>query len=195
MKIGIFGGAFNPVHHGHLAGAEEVRVRLNLNKIIFIPAGIPPHKNIKEIESEDRYKMVCLAIENNDFFETSDIEIKRSKKTKGPVWTFETIKILRRRYGKGLHFIIGADEALKISTWKESGKLLNLCRFIVMTRPGYDLTRLNRKLKGKMRIVKITGLDISASDIRKRVKKGLSIRYLVPPSVEEYIQRHRLYRE
>jgi len=195
MRIGILGGTFNPIHYGHLVVAGEVKDRLKLDKIVFVPTGKAPHKKVVAATSEERYEMVSLAIRGNLSFEVSSIEIERSKVVSGPTFTLETVRELVKIYGKRakIYFIVGLDEMLKISTWKEPMKLIGLCKFVVVTRPGYDLEKLDKKVASKVIIMKVPELEISASDIRKRVRTGRSIRYLVPQAVEEYIRRKRLY--
>ena len=196
MKIGIFGGAFNPVHYAHLAGADQVRERLGLDKVVFVPSGIAPHRKIMGAEPHERYEMVSLAIRGNRRFEISDIEIKNNGSKDKPAWSIDTAELLAKKYGRktALYFIVGSDEALALSSWKESEKLLNLVRFVVMTRPGYEIGKLSGGLKKRLKVINITALDISASVLRERIKKGLSVKYLVPPPVEAYIRKHGLYR-
>ena len=195
MRIGILGGTFNPVHYGHLVIASEVRDRLKLDKVIFVPAGKAPHKKVKGATPDERYEMVSLAIKGNPSFAVSPIEIEESKIVNRPTFTLETIrefiKIYRNR-GK-VYFIVGLDEMLEISTWKEPKKLLELCKFVVVTRPGYELRKLDKRIASKVITIKVPGLEISASDIRKRIKAGKPIKYLLPQSVEEYIRKKRLY--
>jgi len=195
MRIGILGGTFNPIHYGHLVIASEVKDRLKLEKVIFVPTGKAPHRNVKGATPDERYEMVSLAIEGNSSFEVSPIEIEKSKIVDSPTFTLETIREFVKIYGKRakIYFIVGLDEMLKISTWKEPKKLLQLSKFVVVTRPGYELEKLDKKIASKVIIVQVPGLDISASDIRKRIKAGRPIRYLLPQLVEEYIRKKSLY--
>jgi nicotinate-nucleotide adenylyltransferase len=195
MRIGILGGTFNPIHYGHLVIASEVKDRLKLDKVIFVPTGKAPHKKIKGATADERYEMVSLAIKGNPSFEVSPIEIEKSKIVDRPTFTLETIREFRRIYGKKgkIYFIVGLDEMLKISTWKEPEKLLKLCKFVVVTRPGYDSGRLDKRTASKVIMQQVPGLDISSSDIRKRIKAGKPVRYLLPQKVEEYICKKRLY--
>ncbi|NIN92897.1 nicotinate-nucleotide adenylyltransferase [bacterium] len=195
MRIGILGGMFNPIHYGHLVIASEVKDRLNLDKIIFVPAGKAPHKRAKRATPDERYEMVSLAIKENSSFEVSPIEVERSKIAGRPTFTLETIREFMKIYGKEgkIYFIVGLDEMLKISTWKEPHKLLELCKFVVVTRPGYDSGKLDKRIASKVMMLQVPGLEISASDIRKRIRAGKPIRYLLPQSVEEYIRKKRLY--
>jgi len=194
MRIGILGGVFNPIHYGHLVIAGEAKDKLNLDKVIFVPTGKAPHKKVKGATPEERYQMVSLAIKGNSSFEVSPIEIEKSKLASRPTFTLETIREFIKIYNKAkIYFIVGLDEMLKISTWKEPKKLLELCKFVVVTRPGYESSKLDKRIASKVMMLQVPGLEISASDIRKRIKTGRPIRYLLPPSVEEYIRKKRLY--
>jgi len=198
--LGIFGGSFNPVHTGHLLLAEYIREEFNLDKIIFIPAGNPPHKNISDLEQgEHRYNMVKLAIENNPGFGVSDIELKR----KGISYTFETLAEISREYpDEKLFFICGSDSIIQFPTWREIGKIFDLADIIVAGRPNVSKDQLDNiidefRSRYNAGIVCSTAphIEISSSEIRNRIKKGLSIRYMVPLSVAEYINANNLYRE
>lgn len=194
MRIGILGGVFNPIHYGHLVIAGEAKDKLNLDKVFFVPTGKAPHKKVKGATPEERYQMVSLAIKGNSSFEVSPIEIEKSNLASRPTFTLETIREFIKIYNKAkIYFIVGLDEMLKISTWKEPKKLLELCKFVVVTRPGYESSKLDKRIASKVMILEVPGLEISASDIRKRIKTDRPIRYLLPPSVEEYIRKKRLY--
>lgn len=187
MKIGILGGTFNPIHVGHLILAEETRQKLNLSKIIFVPSFLPPHKEANSILSaKHRYKMVELAIKKNKFFQVSDIEIKRENKS----YTIDTLRQLKREYPKSvLFFIIGSDIIKDLSKWQDIKEVEQLAKFVIATRPGYPLEGVPEDIMP----VHIQALDISAYEIRRRIKNNLSIRYLVPEEVRQYILRRRLY--
>ncbi|HHV71005.1 MAG TPA: nicotinate-nucleotide adenylyltransferase [Clostridia bacterium] len=199
-KLGIIGGTFDPIHFGHLISAETVREKLKLEQIIFIPAGKPPHKTDKKItDSQHRYNMVVKAVEDNPFFAVSDLEIKRE----GFSYTVDTISYFKSILPQDteLFFIVGSDAILELHTWKEPERLLTLCQFVVMTRPGYQNNELfslvdkynqNKFVKG-IKIVEVPYIEISSTLIRNRVKNGLSITYLVPEKVEKYIREHGLY--
>jgi nicotinate-nucleotide adenylyltransferase len=216
QKLGVLGGTFNPIHYGHLAAAEEVRDRLKLDRVLFIPSYLPPHKPEEEVPSAvHRMEMVRLAISGNDHFETSDIEIKRG----GTSYTIDTIRALLSAYpGAELYFITGLDTFLEIQTWHEWKALLDLCCFVVLSRPGYhfadimkidfmkraekELIALDRGDKehavitsGTYTVVLVTVplYDISSTGIRDRVKAGRSIKYHLPEVVEIYIMKTRLY--
>lgn len=203
LKIGIMGGTFNPVHHGHLVAAGEALYQFKLDKVIFIPSGDPPHKNFsEETIAEHRYLMTVIATSANKNFFVSRIEIDR----KGKSYTIDTIRELKKMYGEntGLYFITGADAILEILTWKKTEEIMQLCSFIAATRPGYNISRIQelkemlfKKTKNnieKIFVMEVPALAISSTDIRKRVKEGRPIDYLVPEGVSNYILKHGLYR-
>jgi len=207
VKLGIFGGTFNPIHLGHLRAAEEVREKLALDKVVFIPTGIPPHRPLSEIvQFPHRYEMVKRAISNNPYFEISDIEGKRKSKS----YTVDTLKVLNK--GKELFFIIGLDAFINLNTWKTPERLFQLTHFVVIPRKKFFKKFVEKTLRlffqsievkrnyfylptgKKVYYCPISSLNISATHIRRLILKGKSIRYLVPPNVEEYIYAHGLYR-
>ncbi len=198
-RVGVMGGTFDPIHYGHLAAAEEAWAKLNLQKVVFVVAGVPPHKLDEEItRAEDRYAMVELAIRSNPHFSLSRIDMDRP----GPSYTVETIQLLRQQWGEDteLFFIMGMDSLVEIDTWHEPQKLVQLCRLVAVERPGYepDLERLEETIPGitvRTEIIDMPEVDISSSDLQRRVRQGLPIKYQVPPEVEEYIYEHRLYLE
>lgn len=197
MKIGLMGGSFDPIHNGHLVLAEQVRTRFQMDKVIFIPSGKPPHK--ENLASKDhRYNMTKLAIEDNEFFELSTIELDQDHKT----YTIDTVRRLRQEFGKDteVYFITGADMILDLPTWKNFEELVSLCKFIGSTRPGVEDTTLStqidalvRDYKADITITQVPALAISSTDIRRRIKYNLSIRYLLPKATEDYIYKHKLY--
>jgi nicotinate-nucleotide adenylyltransferase len=196
-RIGIMGGTFDPIHLAHLFAAEEARFKFNLEKVIFVPCGVPAHKKPYEVTpAEHRYAMVLLATANNPYFEVSRIEIDRE----GPSYAIDTVVAFRQLYGEdaSIYFITGADAVLEILTWKETDKLIRLCKFIAVTRPGYDLSKISEVLgeeyASAIEILQIPGMDISSTAIRQRVRNGEPIRYLVPEMVYHYIMQHKLYR-
>ncbi len=187
MKIGILGGTFNPVHIGHLILAEEAREKLGLDKIIFVPAFLPPHKDNSDIApAKMRLEMVKLAISGNKYFSVSDTEIKRD----GRSYTIDTIKEFTRKYPQDeLYFIIGSDLLKYLDDWKDLGQIIKMVKFIVATRPGYPL----EKIPSYISTVPIRAVDVSGFEIRACVKEDKSFRYLVPEAVCRYIIRKRLY--
>lgn len=205
MRIGIMGGTFNPIHYGHLVTAEEALSQFKLDRVIFIPTGHPPHKTTGKLASpEDRYMMTAMATASNSHFFVSRIETER----KGKSYTIDTLKELKKIYGKGsdFYFITGADAILEILTWKNTEEIITLCKFIAATRPGYNLSRieeLRKKLFGdnknsKLRkdgisIMEIPALAISSTDIRERIKTNRPIKYLLPESVCNYLLKYGLY--
>ena len=188
MKIGVLGGTFNPVHNGHLVLAEEVCKKLRLDKIILIPTNLPPHKkNINLADTADRYQMLLIATEGRDLFEVSDIEIKKGGKS----YTAETLKELRANYGDSaqIYFIVGSDSLGELPAWKNLDEVLRLAKFTVVNRPGFEMAGLPAETE----TVEIPSIDVSSTEIRRRVKEGVSIDGLVPKSVKEYIEEKRLY--
>jgi len=194
-RIGVLGGTFDPIHYGHLAAAEEARAKLNLREVIFVVAGLPPHKLDEEIApAEDRYDMVELAVASNPHFSVSRIDIDRP----GPSYTVDTIALLRQEWTEEIYFIMGIDSLMEIDTWHQPQRLIQLCRLVAVERPGYepDLERLEETIPGitaRTEIIDMPEVDISSTDLQRRVREGLPIKYQVPPEVEEYIYQHRLY--
>jgi len=202
-KIGIMGGTFNPVHHGHLVTAQEALDQFGLDEVIFIPTGDPPHK-IEDLlaHAEDRYLMTVIATSSNSSFFVSRIEIDRTGKS----YTIDTVKELRKIYGSGseLYFITGADAILEILTWKNTREIVTLTKFIAATRPGYDLSKIKGlkttlfdsedKADRRIFIMEIPALAISSTNIRQRIKNGRPVNYLVPEGVNNYILKHGLYK-
>ncbi|MCA3749662.1 MAG: nicotinate-nucleotide adenylyltransferase [Rubrobacter sp.] len=198
MRVGIFGGTFDPIHMGHMIVAEQVRDELSMERVVFVPSGIPPHKEASSVRApaEDRYEMVLAAIAGNERFLADRIEIDAGR----PMHTVETVPLLKERLpGDEWFFITGADEVSNLLSWKDPDRLLEEVVMVAATRPGYDLSRLGHledRLKNFDRIfpVECTRVDISATGIRRRILQGKSIRYLVPEGVHEIITRRRLYR-
>lgn len=198
MKIGVLGGTFDPVHHGHLAIAEAARVRLALGEVIFIPAGRPWMKLGNHLSSAaHRVRMLELALAGRDGFRLSKLEIERP----GPSYTMDTLAELRAALGVGaeLYFIIGQDKLAELPQWHEPARLLELCMLVAAPRPGVlppDLTALEARLPGlSRRVILLDGpqLDISASTVRERVRDGKDITALVPGPVAGYIREQGLY--
>lgn len=188
MRIGILGGTFNPIHIGHLILAEEVREKLRLDKVLFVPTYIPPHKQNSNVAAAvERLCMVKAAIKGNRDFSASDIEIKR----KGRSYTIDTVKAFNKKFqGDELYFITGSDLLKYLDEWRDFRELLKLVKFVVATRPGYPL----EKIPSYVQRVGIRAVDVSAFEIRERIKKSKSFRYLVPEAVFEYINKKKLYK-
>jgi nicotinate-nucleotide adenylyltransferase len=199
QRIGVIGGTFDPIHYGHLAAAEEARVRVNLEKVLFAVAGLPPHKLDEEVTPvEHRLAMVQLGIFSNPDFELSRVDVDRS----GPSYTVDTISILQEQWGQGteMFFILGLDSLVEVPTWHQPERLIQLCHLVAVARPGFevDMRQLEDSVPGISSRVEIIGMpevDISSSDLQGRVREGLPIRYQVPEEVERYIREHRLYQQ
>lgn len=201
LRYAIMGGTFDPIHFGHLAAAEAVREELHCDKIIFIPSGNPPHKKMRALtDAKHRYAMTVMAVNSNPNFEVSSIEIGRN----GYTYTLDTVKQLLDYYSSNVEllFITGADAILEVESWYKVEELLKLCSFVAVTRPGYDKSKLEKKLQylqskynSRLYSIDVPGLNISSTDIRKRIKEGRSIKYLVPENIEQYIYKYKLYKE
>ena len=190
-KVGLFGGTFDPIHHGHLITAQSVKEIRDLEKIIFIPAYISPHKtDAKPSSPEDRLNMIEFAVENIPFFDYSDIEIKKG----GISYTVDTLRELKKKYDK-LELIIGYDNIFTFHTWKEPDEILKLADLIVLKRKSSHPPQFEDKYYHQAMFVQTRGIEISATDIRERVKNEMPINFLVPPAVMEYIYNHKLYTE
>jgi nicotinate-nucleotide adenylyltransferase len=218
LRLGLFGGSFNPIHNGHVAIARQTREALGLDRVLFIPTNDPPHKAHQSLApAKDRYEMVRLAIASDPLLSISDVEFRRPGKS----YTIDTIRQLQQEYGAAtaLYFLIGLDAFLDFSSWREPGALLNLCSFVVISRPGLsfqslsDLTILpplpaqsladldaGRQStldipvgKHHLILLRLPPCEVSASDIRTRVKQGLPVANILPPLVESYILHHHLY--
>ena len=214
LKIGIFGGTFNPIHLGHLRSAEEIRETFALNRIYFVPAARPPHRSGDTLVSAThRLRMVELAVADNPFFQASAVELERT----GPSYSIDTIRHFRHELEPAsVFFVVGLDAFREIHTWKEYASIPALCHLIVTSRPGvptppqeqllpvalqpalwYDSSlRMYRHTSGHTLIFhEIQGLQISASQVRATVRQGKSVRYLVPSPVAAYIADNALYQQ
>jgi len=198
MKVGILGGTFDPIHLGHLLLAETAREMLALQRVLFVPAGDPPHKQAApKTPARHRQAMVELAIAGHSCFELSLIDLERP----GPHYTTDTVRLLRHQHNLSpdeCFFIIGSDSLVDLPTWHNAPELMSLCHLAVSHRPGYqpDLGSLEEKLPGlsnRMDWVEMPVLGLEASAIRERVQAGRSIRYQVTDSVREYIDTNKLY--
>ncbi|MGE5617733.1 MAG: nicotinate-nucleotide adenylyltransferase [Sphingomonadaceae bacterium] len=198
VRIGVFGGTFDPIHLGHLVAAQEVLYALRLDRVLFVPAGEPPHKQPGGASpTAHRVRMVELAIRGNPRFELSLVDVSRP----GRSYTVDTLRILRADMGPEaeLFFIIGMDSLAELATWKDPATLISLCRLAVVDRPPYKRVMpsdLEGRLPGISRLVDIVdmpGIDVSATELRRRVAVGAPIKYLVPEAVERYIAENGLY--
>ena len=198
MNIGVMGGTFDPIHNGHLIVAEEVRVRLDLAEILFVPAGLPWLKTDRAISAaEHRMQMVRLAVEDKPYFKLCAVEIERT----GPSYTVDTIAELQSQFGAGaqLFFILGWDSLAELPQWREPSRLIKLCYLVAVPRPGCpppDLSSLEAIIPGlsqRLTLLDTPEIDISASVIRDWVARGLSISHLVPEPVDRYIREQGLY--
>ncbi len=198
MNIGVMGGTFDPIHIGHLIVAEEVRTRLDLAEVLFVPAGQPWLKPDSPVSAaEHRVQMVRLAIANKPYFKLSTIEIERA----GPSYTVDTIAELvgQLDVGDELFFILGWDSLAQLPLWEEPSRLIKMCRLVAVPRPGYpppDLKFMEPKVPGlsqRVIFMEKPEIDIDATEIRNRVAQGLSIHHLIPEPVESYIKQQRLY--
>ena len=196
-RAGFLGGTFDPIHIAHLIIAEECRFRLNLNRVFFVPAGMPPHKLARPItDAAHRVAMVQLAVASNPNLVLSRLDVDRA----GPCYSVDTVQLLQDQLGTEAEicFIIGADSLMEIPTWYDPMRLIQLCRFAIVRRPGYqvDLESMESLLPGissRVTFLEAPEMSFSSSDIRRRVRSGLPIRYQVPDAVEEYIYAQKLY--
>jgi nicotinate-nucleotide adenylyltransferase len=220
IRLGLLGGSFNPVHNGHLAIARQTRETLGLDQILFIPASLPPHKSTADLAPvQDRYEMVRLAIASDPSFAISDVEIRRPGKS----YSIDTIRLVQQEYGQHtqLFFLIGLDAFLEFPSWRDPLTLLELCSFVVLSRPGlsfrslstvallpsipcHSLEDLDAGRTSRLEVplgpqqlicLQLPPCAVSASDIRARVRQRLPLANLLPPLVESYILRHHLYQE
>ncbi len=217
-RLGLLGGTFNPIHNGHLTIARATREALGLDRILFVPTGDPPHKSPHGLApAAHRYEMVRLAIASDPTFDISDVELRREGKS----YSIDTVREVQQMYGTNteLFFLIGLDAFLDFTTWREPKTLLNSCSFVVISRPGLSFQSLasmallpslplppladmdagrRSRLDIEIGLQQLTCLrlppsDISASDIRHRIREKKSVANLLPPSVESYILRYHLY--
>lgn len=195
-KIGIMGGTFDPIHYGHLRAADEAHAALNLSEVIFIPAGQPPHKTSRNVsDPEDRFNMTLLATAGCPYFTASRLEVDK----KGLSYTIDTIKELKSlpEYSNcEFYFITGLDAVLDIVSWKSPTEILTLCKFVAVSRYGYSHERVDDlpdEIKKSIIPLEIPLLAISSTELRERIRTKWSIKFLVPPEVEEYIKKKHLY--
>jgi nicotinate-nucleotide adenylyltransferase len=215
-RMGLLGGTFNPVHEGHVRAAREVQQRFGLDRILFIPSYIPPHKRTRDMASpEDRYAMVELAVLGNPHFLASSIEIEAKQKS----YSIITLNKIKKTYPDAwVFFILGIDAFLEIETWKSYQEVLEQCHFIVTSRPGYLLAEARNVLpeafaarilevgdsgpvgeelfrRFRIFLLSIQALDVSSTEIRRRIRQGQSVKGFVPEAVEVYIKKEKLYQE
>jgi nicotinate-nucleotide adenylyltransferase len=192
-RIGVMGGTFDPVHHGHLVAASEVQSWFDLDEVVFVPTGEPWQKQSREVSAaEDRYLMTVIATASNPRFWVSRVDIDRA----GPTYTIDTLRDLRAELPDAdLYFITGADALSDIFTWRDADELFDLAHFVGCTRPGFsmDPSTLTGIPEEKVTIVEIPALAISSTDCRKRHMRGEPVWYLVPDGVVQYISKYSLY--
>jgi nicotinate-nucleotide adenylyltransferase len=189
-KIGVMGGTFDPIHHGHLVAASEVADRFGLDEVIFVPTGQPWQKVEREVSrAEDRYLMTVVATASNPRFSVSRVDIDRG----GPTYTADTLADLRAAMPDAeLFFITGADALAQILSWRRVEELFALAHFVGVTRPGYELGD-DHLPEGSVSLVEVPAMSISSTDCRRRVEDGRPVWYLVPDGVVQYISKRRLY--
>ena len=197
-RVGLLGGSFDPIHVGHLHIARQARQRLNLDRVVFVPAGQPPHKLAQALTGpEHRFEMVRRAVDGLTHFSVSRIDLDRP----GPSYSVDTVRLLQERWGPQtrIYFLIGADSLADLPKWYHTRQLLDLCQVVAVGRPGYrvDLAALERRFPGAPPVIlleSVSLVDVSATRVRQRVAEGRSIEGLVPPAVAAYIAAHGLYR-
>ncbi|MEV8439351.1 nicotinate-nucleotide adenylyltransferase [Actinosynnema sp. NPDC051121] len=189
-RIGVMGGTFDPVHHGHLVAASEVQARFDLDEVVFVPTGQPWQKSEREVSAaEDRYLMTVIATASNPRFSVSRVDIDRP----GPTYTVDTLTDLKVRHPDAdLFFITGADALEQILSWRRADDVFGLAHFIGVTRPGYELVDTHLP-PGAVSLVEVPAMAISSTAVRDRTASGLPVWYLVPDGVVQYISKRRLY--
>ena len=197
----LFGGTFDPIHHGHLIVSRWAAEQLEVARVVLIPSAVPPHKVGNKITAaRDRLQMAQRAVEDDELFDVSDCELQRE----GPSFTLDTVRHFRRLYPEDIkiYWLIGADSIAELAGWHEIKQLVEECTIVTAARPGFETGNLsaldavleeNLVCRIRQHILDIPQIDISSTDIRDRVRQGQSIRYLVPAPVAEYIHKHRLY--
>ena len=190
MRLGVMGGTFDPIHHGHLVAASEVQTRFGLDEVVFVPTGQPWQKDAREVSpAEHRYLMTVVATASNPRFTVSRVDIDRP----GPTYTIDTLRDLRtERPDAELFFITGADALAQILSWKDADELFRLAHFIGVTRPGYVLSESGLPAD-RVTLQEVPAMAISSTDCRARVERAEPVWYLVPDGVVQYVNKYRLY--
>ncbi|MBO0824404.1 MAG: nicotinate-nucleotide adenylyltransferase [Actinobacteria bacterium] len=192
-RLGVMGGTFDPIHHGHLVAASEVGHFLDLDEVIFVPTGQPWQKNGRKVSpAEDRYLMTVIATASNPRFSVSRVDIDRA----GETYTIDTLRDLREQRGPDaeLFFITGADALAKMISWRDTDELFSLAHFVGCTRPGHRLS-VEQVPAERVTLIEIPALAISSTECRERVRSGQPIWYLVPDGIVQYISKRHLYRD
>ncbi|MDN4472413.1 nicotinate-nucleotide adenylyltransferase [Demequina zhanjiangensis] len=187
LRVGVLGGTFDPIHHGHLAAASEVRAALDLDRVLLVPTAAQPFKDAHgHAPVEHRLAMCRRAVAEDPYLEVSTVDIDRG----GTTYTVDTLADLQSQQPEArLFFIAGADALARLSEWRDADRLLELATFVAVTRPGHVMTDSS----GAFAVVEAPALDVSSTDVRRRVGEGRPIRYLVPHAVADYIEEHDLY--
>jgi nicotinate-nucleotide adenylyltransferase len=192
-RVGVMGGTFDPIHHGHLVAASEVQAWFELDEVVFVPTGAPWQKSDRVVTAaEDRYLMTVIATASNPKFWVSRVDIDRG----GPTYTIDTLRDLRTQHPAAeLYFITGADALAEIFTWRDADELFDMAKFVGCTRPGYtmDPATLAKIPDDRVTMVEVPALAISSTDCRRRTTRGEPVWYLVPDGVVQYIAKHHLY--
>jgi len=194
MRIGFYGGAFNPIHYGHIKVARQSKAKLKLDMMVLVPSGIAVHKEIKGASDEDRFAMVNLARLECGFMNVSPYEIMLSRKSGKPCPTVGTITNMRLQFPNDeLFLIIGLDQAVQFHKWVKYKELLDLCNVVVVNRHGHEIDHINEECEKKMTFIEIDPLDIASSTIRNMISKWFPVEGLIPPAVENYIRKTGIY--
>jgi nicotinate-nucleotide adenylyltransferase len=191
-RVGVMGGTFDPIHHGHLVAASEAQAEFDLDEVVFVPTGQPWQKTDRVVSpAEDRYLMTVIATASNPRFSVSRVDIDRD----GPTYTVDTLADLRKEYGEDadFYFITGADALEQILTWREVDELFALAHFVGCTRPGHRI-RTDHLPNGSVKLLEVPALAISSTECRQRVLEGKPIWYLVPDGIVQYINKRDMYR-
>jgi nicotinate-nucleotide adenylyltransferase len=191
MRIGVFGGTFDPPHIGHFILAEHVREEIHLDRVAFVPCNIPPHKQQREITDGDhRLAMIRLAVGEDHAFEVLDVELQRG----GVSYTVDTLELLRNlRPSDEFYLLVGMDNIPEFHTWRQPERILELATLVVLRRPGYPIPPLELPGGTRVLLCDVPMIGLSSTELRDRVRHGKTIKYRVPTAVEQYIHSHSLY--